>query len=162
MNWDAISAVSETVSSIAVIISLVYLALQIRQSNKLSQSQTRIELRHMANAEVTKLVEHPEIWPLTWKETLTIEEKSRLYSFLVGALRFREFIWRQYRMGLLDQRTFEHYIRVVIQLLSSDRTWRWWKNYNVTGTFDPEFVAYVEKMVSENPRVDLKEIIESL
>ena len=94
MNWEAISAVSSMVSSVAVVVSLVYLAQQIRQSNKLSQSQTRVDLRHMANEEVSRLVEYPEIWLLTWKETLTMEEKSRLYGFLVGALRFREFIWR--------------------------------------------------------------------
>jgi len=34
MNWDAISAVAEAVGTIAVLITLIYLALQIRQSNK--------------------------------------------------------------------------------------------------------------------------------
>ena len=49
MNWDAISAISETIASGAVVLSLMYLAMQIKHSNKISQSQTRTELRHMAN-----------------------------------------------------------------------------------------------------------------
>jgi hypothetical protein len=43
MNWDAISAVAETVATIAVLVTLLYLALQMRIANK----QREIEsLRH--------------------------------------------------------------------------------------------------------------------
>jgi hypothetical protein len=34
MNWDAISAVADTVGTVAVLITLIYLAIQIRNSNK--------------------------------------------------------------------------------------------------------------------------------
>jgi len=125
MNWDAISAVSETVSSIAVIISLIYLAQQIRHSNKLSQSQTRTDLRQQAGAEVESLIQHPDIWLMFWKEELTDLERSRLHSFMLRALRFREYIWRQHKLGLLDKDTFETYILVVTQQLSSKRTRDW-------------------------------------
>ena len=67
MNWDTISAISETISSVAVIISMAYLARQIQQSNKLSQGQTRTDMRHLSNVEVGYLVEHPDIWLLMWK-----------------------------------------------------------------------------------------------
>jgi len=125
MNWDAISAVSETVSSIAVIISLIYLAQQIRHSNKLSQSQTRTDLRQQAGTEVESLIQHPDIWLMFWKEELTDLERSRLHSFMLRALRFREYIWRQHKLGLLDKDTFETYILVVTQQLSSKRTRDW-------------------------------------
>jgi len=43
MNWDAISAVAEAVSTIVVLITLLYLAVQMRIANK----QREIEsLRH--------------------------------------------------------------------------------------------------------------------
>ena len=43
MNWDAVSAVAETVGTIAVLVTLVYVAIQIRIGNK----QREIEsLRH--------------------------------------------------------------------------------------------------------------------
>lgn len=59
MNWDAISAISETIASIAVVVSLVYLTIQVKHSNKLSQSQTRTDLWHMAQSEVFKLIDYP-------------------------------------------------------------------------------------------------------
>ena len=43
MNWDAISAVAETAGTIAVLVTLVYLSIQMRIANK----QREIEsLRH--------------------------------------------------------------------------------------------------------------------
>jgi hypothetical protein len=40
MNWEAIGAVGEILSALGVIITLAYLALQIRQSNKVASWQT--------------------------------------------------------------------------------------------------------------------------
>ena len=37
MNWDAIGAVGEIVGALAVVVSLVYLAVQIRSQNKESR-----------------------------------------------------------------------------------------------------------------------------
>ena len=162
MNWDAIAAVSETISSIAVIVSLVYLARQIHQSNILSQSQTRTELRHLSNFEVGSMVEHPEIWLLMWQDKLTPVEQSRLHSFLIGAIRFREFIWRQHEMNLLDTATFENYSRVIPQILGFERTRRWWNDYSATGTFDPDFVKFVEKLLAATPRAPLQEMMERI
>ena len=42
MNWDAISAIGEIVGATAVVISLIYLATQIRSQNK----QSRIAAKH--------------------------------------------------------------------------------------------------------------------
>ena len=41
MNWDAIGAFGEIIGAIAVVISLLYLATQIRQSNKLAVQESR-------------------------------------------------------------------------------------------------------------------------
>ena len=41
MNWDAIGAVGEVVGAIAVIATLVYLSLQIRQQNKSQQLEVK-------------------------------------------------------------------------------------------------------------------------
>ena len=43
MNWDAISAIAETVGTLAVLITLVYLAVQLRIANKQGQIES---LRH--------------------------------------------------------------------------------------------------------------------
>lgn len=52
MNWDAISAVSELIGTAAVIITLIYLASQIRQSNLQGQGEAY------------------SAWITTWNETI--------------------------------------------------------------------------------------------
>jgi len=51
MNWEAIGSVGEVVSAIAVLVTLIYLTLQVRQSNRLMQAQYR-EVNRSAVLEV--------------------------------------------------------------------------------------------------------------
>ena len=44
MNWDAIGATAELLGAVAVLATLVYLSLQIRQSNKLAEAESQREL----------------------------------------------------------------------------------------------------------------------
>jgi hypothetical protein len=108
MNWDAISAISETISSLAVIISLIYLAQQIRHSNKLSHSQTRTDLRHQGNAETETLIEHPDIWLMMWKEKLTAEEQSRIHFFWSGRCVFVNTSGDSTKWGFWTKKLLKH------------------------------------------------------
>ncbi len=49
MNWDAIGAIGEIVGALAVVLSLIYLATQIRVSNKVAQRDSRMNLLELAN-----------------------------------------------------------------------------------------------------------------
>ena len=155
MNWDAITAISEFIASVAVVVSLIYLALQVKHSNKLSQSQTRTDLRHMAQSEVYKMIDIPEIAQSFYKNELSEQDAIRLHNFLIAALRFREFIWRQYNNNLLDEDTFRYYMMAVIQVLGSERNRRWWNTYKNT-TFDPGFIAYIDDLLASRPNADLR------
>ena len=39
MNWDAISAIAELLGALAVIVTLIYLAVQLRQQNTVTKAQ---------------------------------------------------------------------------------------------------------------------------
>ena len=40
MNWEAIGAIGEVIGALAVVASLIYLASQIRQNNKLARNDS--------------------------------------------------------------------------------------------------------------------------
>jgi heme/copper-type cytochrome/quinol oxidase subunit 1 len=62
MNWEMISAVGQMLGAIGVIISIVYLAAQIRNQNKESRRQAmNVLTTHWSDLNRT-LVENPE-WP---------------------------------------------------------------------------------------------------
>ena len=48
MNWDAIGAVGEIVGALTVLITLIYLAIQIRQSNRIAITASEADFRNLA------------------------------------------------------------------------------------------------------------------
>ena len=156
MNWDAISAISDSIASVAVVFSLIYLAIQIRHANEHSKGQTRTELRHMAQSEVYKVIEQPDIMKSYSKEVLTEDEKVRLHAWLINGMRLREFIWRQHQQGLLDSQTFENYMQALLVILASDRTRQWWDKFKTVG-FDLNFVALVDNLLARNPTIKVSD-----
>jgi hypothetical protein len=65
-------------------------------------------------------------------------------------------------MGFLDKETFETYISVVAQTLSTERSRTWWDSYKNSGIFDPEFIELVESILTNSNNYDLRQHIESL
>ena len=53
MNWDAVSATAETMAAVGVIITLIYLAAQIRESNR---TNTAMALQNMASKSQDRLI----------------------------------------------------------------------------------------------------------
>ena len=55
MNWDAIGAIGEIVGALAVVISLMYLAAQIRTSNAAAKQAAMQEI-YTLNDELLKMI----------------------------------------------------------------------------------------------------------
>ena len=60
MNWDAIGAIGEILGALVVLITLIYLATQIRQSNRIGVTASEAEFRMMAQAVNRSILELPE------------------------------------------------------------------------------------------------------
>ena len=87
MNWDAIGAVGEIIGPIAVVVSLMYLAVQIRTSSKLAKAQmfqsAVAEQSRVADG-VTNDPENFEVWlKMYGDEKLTTPEYARA-SFILS------------------------------------------------------------------------------
>ena len=73
MSLTELSAIGEVVASGAVVVTLVYLAIQVRQANALARAQTRQRMVDQAQQEIyTGLIEQPSIYRSFFKaEPLT-------------------------------------------------------------------------------------------
>jgi len=163
MNWEVISAASSTISSIAVVGSVIYLSLQVRQSNNISQGQTRTEFRNMVSQELFKIIEFPEIMECAYsdKSALTLEQKIRVHNYFLEAMRMREYIWLQHRAGLLDDVAFQTYSQSIPHILNSQRGRRWWRAYHNAG-FHLEFIRFVDALLERHPSYDFLERMKCL
>jgi hypothetical protein len=61
MNWDAIGAVAEAVGAIAVITTLIYLTIQLRQNTKAIEHSSYRGVLDDAHEWMYKLIENPEV-----------------------------------------------------------------------------------------------------
>lgn len=54
MNWEAIGAVGEIIGAMAVVLSLIYLAIQVRQNSNMARAESRLRVvasyREFSNA----------------------------------------------------------------------------------------------------------------
>ena len=83
MNWDAVGAIAESIGAIAVVGSLAFVGIQIRQSKKaLKSAALREVLRDMAEA-TKPLSEDPSLSRIWWEgladfQSLTKDEQHEM------------------------------------------------------------------------------------
>src|SRR5437879_7652937 len=84
IDWNAVSAVSQLVGSIAVVLSVLYLALQVHRSTRVAKLATQ-DAAATALRDVTKpLMENAElerIWRVGLEDigALSVEERARFF-----------------------------------------------------------------------------------
>jgi len=97
VNWDAIGAVAELFSALAVLITLIYLATQVRQGSKtihnstswaVTQALADLNSRMSADSELT------EIWlrGASDPDSLTPTEFARFHSYAVDWLNLYNYL----------------------------------------------------------------------
>lgn len=107
MNWDAINAVSQLVSSIAVVVSVLYLAVQLRSSTRVARVAA-MDAAAAALRDVTKpFMENAElgrVWRtgLEQLDSLSPEDQARFFHAAHQFLKALETIHYHYFYGLLD------------------------------------------------------------
>jgi hypothetical protein len=147
MNWTKASAAAEILSSVAILVTLVYLAVEIQQNVAATQADTRQAMLESDQQFIQLFIDSPELHFLWYKPELTDEEKVRLSYYLVTFMRMRESNWFQYESGTLDDRTWRSYRASIVAVLSAPRTRLWWEKFGVERVFDPDFVSVVDNLI---------------
>jgi hypothetical protein len=112
MNWEAISAVSQLIGSVAVVISVLYLAVQLRSSTRVARVAA-MDAAATALRDVTKpFMENAElarIWRtgLEHLDALSKEDQARFFHAAHQFLKALETIHYHYVYGLLDAQLWE-------------------------------------------------------
>jgi len=151
MNWTKASVAAEILSSVAILATLVYLAIEIQQSAEATQANTRQAILASDQQFLELLVDSPEIHLLWYKLELSDEERVRLSYFLISHFRMRVNNWFQHQSGILDDAIWRAYRGSILAVLSAPRTRAWWHKFGVERLFDPKFIAVVDEMISEAP-----------
>ena len=107
MNWQAIGVVADIVSAIAVVGSLIYLAIQLRQNTRQSRAdnvQASVERWIEANVSPMRSEESADFLrnALNDYSVLSIPQRARLNAFLLELTSAFQAMYVKHRSGLLD------------------------------------------------------------
>ena len=135
----------------AVVASLVYVGLQVRQSNTLARVDT--EMRNSSNAaDFTALVvadpSLADLWQrgLRGREPLDEREQNR-FNLLLGSLFYRlEGVFFQYRRGLLTAAAWRAWEELILATQRSPAGRFWWGE--VRFPFSRDFREHVDALLA--------------
>jgi hypothetical protein len=151
MNWEAIGALAELLGAIGVIVTLVYLAVQVRQNTRTVRAATELETGRLWSEVHGRVAHSPDmaaIWDrgLTDETALSPAEKQRFIWFVAEYLFLVESLYRQWRMDYLSDASWEPHRRTTIGLLSNPLVRRWWDSG--VSPFSGEFRAYFDRVLA--------------
>jgi hypothetical protein len=156
-RWTKYSAVAEILSSIAILITLVFLAYQTKQNTDALSAQlgsnrvaARAAIFELAMKPLDYRMNSPRIYRnLNSPGELTIEEEGELEGYIQGIWVAREFVWLQYQDGALDEATFET-MMADVRFLDNPRHREWWNN-RAPAVLDADFIKYINERRQQQP-----------
>jgi hypothetical protein len=142
MKLETTAAIAEIVSSIAIVATLAYLAIQSQQTNNMLVGNSRQAALDADIQLLSNTLDNPEI---TARILGLDVERVENEAMLIQLMRTREYEWFQYENGTLDRETFESHMTPVEGWLSGEIGARWWTSSQ--RDFDPEFADFVNAIL---------------
>ena len=163
MNWEAIGAVGEIVGAIAVVVTLVYLAAQIRQNSRAMKGASTHGITETIQSELRWSFDYGEVFlkMLNAPASLTELEAFKLGEWLTAAMMARQNEFIQYRQNLVDEDVWTSSRGIIKSIMSMPWCKIWWENFDKV-TFVPEFIDLVESILKEDHSFSYNEYIQSI
>ena len=148
MNWDAIGSIGEIVGAIAVVVSLIYLAVQVRQNTKIVAANTFQAVSSSASYTSMEIAQSPHLSRLVLKlfgENGDLSPEESMQAQLVFRAIFRNYenYFYQYSRGYFEEEVWDGYMRTMSEQLSIPFGQTWWKNHQKA--FGSTFVEFVNR-----------------
>ena len=146
MELDQLGNIGEFVSAVAVVASLIYVGIQIRQNTRATQAATLQEVcRDMREQFSAPAIILEAMRKLSDGEKLSFEEQLRWGQYTLNTFRMYENQWFQNQKGMLDDTLFRGYQAHVLGTLGSPGVSEMWDRMKER-LFHPEFVSNVERL----------------
>lgn len=136
MNWEAIGTAAEVIGAVAVVMSLIYVAAQIKHNTEVSRAQSINQINSQYGALMSQIATNGDFAKIYRKATqgldLEGDEIVRYTAYLSAFFAFVEEIYLLHRAGTYEEDlgegdAVEFLAPTVRRLLSSPAAVQWWK-----------------------------------
>jgi hypothetical protein len=138
VNWDALGALAELLGAAGVVVSLVYLALQIRRSNALAVAEAHRYSNQISSASILAVAQHGDLAKifregLADRSALTADDRVRFDMFLGGLITaLAASITDQMTLGIYGHEFMSDQRFNLRIFLSTPGGSAWWKVYRAS------------------------------
>jgi hypothetical protein len=135
MDWNAAGAIGEILGAVAVLVTLLYVAVQVKQTNTMARFETTREIMAQFNACNQLYATDETIRKVLLKnDELSVEEAEQLYSYVDMYCNAWATAQMAFDQGLIDRMLFSGVVKDVAVALSRwgnmrQAVERWFNNY---------------------------------
>jgi hypothetical protein len=155
MNWEAIGAFAELLGAVGVIISLFYLASQIRRNSASVEAATALSISQATQQRLLVPAQSPELAGALrrafYGEVLSDAEQEQVRFFTRASLRGIENSYVQYKRGMISRQVFSGYEALLETNIRLGVVSDWWSLERET--FEADFQKIVDAALSKHPAV---------
>lgn len=138
---------AEIIGVIVIVVTLIFLSIQVRQGTELLRSESR---QALVTNDITSLAsnfQNADVFAKYVSESeLSAEDQLRMSFMFTLDLRNREFEYLQYSRGLLDEQTWLAYRHVIAINHSTGPGRVWWDNVG-REIVDPSFAKLIDDLL---------------
>lgn len=154
MNWDAIGALGELIGALVVLITLIYLAVQIRQNAQATRAATEMQATEMLRSWAEARASDPNyqrIWnELAEGREISDNDKIQFVWTFSPLCVVAQGVLDQYEAGLVSEICWNNFERTLVGLLKiADFVTLWWEARD--GSFSPSLYERIDSVLRESP-----------
>ena len=151
MNWEALGAIGEIVGAVAVVLTLGYLAVQIRQNTRAIRAAAHQETTRDVSDFVSRVADNADVARILrvglhdW-DKLDDDERMRFSMLLFRAFFNFQHLFSLHREGTLDPEYWASQWQVMLWYMRQPGVGRWWSV--AKSRLRAGFVEYMEREVA--------------
>ena len=153
MSLEDWAAIAEIVGAVAVVITLIYLSIQVKHNTKALQGQAISDATRNVHEHVNMVLQGQDVAAALKKfvsdKTLDPDDAILIDFLLTAVFVARQNEYFQWKQGLLDESVFKSLNHVIHTLLESPHGQHWWQHEG-RRMVAPEFVGFVEAITKSS------------
>jgi hypothetical protein len=157
MTLFELGAIGEFVGSVAVLITLVYLALQVRQNNRQQRHDRLVAVQHGQNSVVAQMQDSSVVRALAVTAEgdgrESIEDRSKALIWLIQYINHFQIVLEAYQNGEMEREQYDLWEGFVVSMVACRGIRQWWDGENGRSAFMPQTRELIESRLhdSNNP-----------
>lgn len=153
LNWEALSAIAGLLGAIGVIITLIYLSVQIKQNNNQQRGAATVAVYEYQRTLTEMLTSNTELYKIALRgnedlDSLSEWEKQQFALWCLHETGMWEMCYKLYKQGALDEAIYFGKVKYWLQLHSSPGRRDWWNMHTamLSGTFYKDISSQLESI----------------